>query len=597
MEKKPIKNVNKIAIKYLPLYALGIIFLIASQYLYSLISVFIGQAISIFSGESEIILPNFLQQFYDGSSSLAAIKSLCLIFIVTGIIMVILRYIRTVFRRLYFFEVETNVSLAFFSHAIRLPKSFITKHSTGDIIQRNIQDSTKYSKFVGDNLFKLLHSMVSVIVVLFNIFTLSRTNFFISLLVVALIISFQIFYSFVIVRKREEKLSFMWSKMDSVNQQTFTNIMMVKSFAGEEKELKKLSEINLKTNKMQYDVDIIYARYWAIIDIFSVFYNALMTFVIGFLFVKGSIGLGIATSLILYNGDIISSIDEIMDRINAMIKNSIAGKRLNEYLQVNDDFKVDGTLMPTIDGKIEIKDLTVNLDGNDILKNINLSVMPGQTIGIVGKSGSGKSTLFNTLTKLIDDYEGSIKISGVELKNINKQYLRNSVGVVNQDSFVFSTTVKENIKYICENASNDEIRDITKRVCFDEDIRKFNSGYDTMVGERGVTLSGGQKQRISIARTLLKNSKILFLDDCLSALDNNVAKQIKQNIKQSNATCFIISHNLLNVMDADKIIILNEGEIAEEGTHEELLKNNGIYSRLWNLQQQIKEDDENETKN
>lgn len=582
-------NVHFVALKYLPFEILGFIFLVVSQYLSSLLGIFIGQAMSIFTGETNIILPWFLKNFYDSSSTLSALKSLCAIFMSVCIVMVTLRYIRTIFRKAYHLGVETTVSKNFFGHAISMPKSFISKNSTGDIIQRNIQDSKKYANFVGENLYKLLYSVISVLIVLFNIFSLSTVNFAISLWVVLIIISFQIVYSFVVIRKKEEKLSKMWSQMDSVNQQTFSNIMMVKSFAGEEKELEKLSDVNLKTNQMQYDVDIIYARYWAVIDILSVFYNALMTFVIGYLFVKNNISIGIATSLIIYNGDIIGSIDEIMDRINAMIKNSVAAKRLNEQLKVPDDFVCDGALEPELDGSISIKNLSVKYDDKYVLKDVTLEVSPGQTIGIIGKSGSGKTTLINTLTRVSDEYEGSIKLSGVELTDIKKHYLRGKIGIVNQESFVFSTTIKNNIKMLRDNSSDDEVSYITKRVCFDDDVKKFKNGYDTIVGERGVTLSGGQRQRISIARTLLKGTKILLLDDCLSALDNNVAREIKNNIKQNNTTVFIVSHNLLNVMDADKILVLDEGKVIEEGSHSELLQLGGTYSEIWALQQQLKE--------
>lgn len=596
MSKQKKLNVHNSAIKYLPLYLAGILFLILSQYLSSLISIFIGQAMSIFAGESEIILPFFLKNFLDTSSSYASIKSLCIIFIGTGLVMIVFRYLRTVFRRLYYFKVETNVSFEFFSHAIRMPKKFISKHSTGDIIQRNIQDSHKYSKFIGECFFRLFYSLIAVAVILINIFSLSITNFLISLGVVLVVLIFQFFYSFIVLRKKEEKLSAMWSKVDSVNQQTFTNIMMVKSFAGEEKEIEKLSDINLKTNAMQYDVDLIYAKYWAIIDFFSVFYKALTMLVICFMFVNGKIGFGVATSLILYNADVISNIEEIMEKINSTIRNSVASKRLNEYLFVDDDFVINGSKMPVIDGSLEIENLTVKYDEKSVLKNINLKISPGETIGIIGKSGSGKTSLVNALTRINDEYEGSVKISGVELKEIEKHYLRENVGIVNQDSFVFSTSVKNNITILNPSVNDEKVKSVTEKVCFDDDIKKFKNGYDTVVGERGVTLSGGQKQRISIARTMLKDFKILFLDDCLSALDNNVAKQIKTNIRSGDTTCFIISHNLLNVMDANLIIVLDKGEIVEQGTHEELLKLNGIYSEIWNLQQKIKEDKLNDEK-
>lgn len=588
-EKKKTQNAYKIALKYSPFYLVSIIFLIISQYLNSLISLFIGQALGIFAGEDEVILPGFLKYFYNSTSLETKITSLCLILLGVGLVMCIFRFIRSILRKHFNFIVETQVSSSFFSHAIKLPKKFISSHSTGDIIQRNIQDSKRFQSFVGDSSFNIIYTLVNLGVCFFNIFYLSAFNFSITLALVFVIIIFQTLYSILVIRKREIELSKMRSAMDSVTQQSFSNILMVKSFAGEEKEIDKLSKLNDKTNRKKYNVDLLYARYWIVIDIISVIYNALIIVIIGYQFVKGKIGLGITTSLILYNEEVLSACSDLINRINRFIRTSVSGKRLNEYFAEDDDYAEDGTLTPELTGEIEVQNLSVKFEDNDrlILDDVSFSVKPGELVGIVGRSGSGKSSLINVLTRLDDYTSGSIKYSGVELKDINKKYLRQNVGIINQDSFVFSNTILENLTILTDGDYESKV----KAVCLDDDIAKFPSGYQTMVGERGVTLSGGQKQRISIARTLMKNPKILFLDDSLSAVDSNVSASIKETIQNTDATIILVSHNLLNVVDADKIIVLEDGKIEAIGTHKQLIKKKGLYKELWTLQQKVKEVD------
>lgn len=464
----------------------------------------------------------------------------------------------------------------------------MAQHSTGDIIQRNIQDSQKFTDFVGDSIYNLLYALSTIGVILFNMFYLSKTNFLITLAVVLVVVGFELIYAIFVIRKKEEILSRMLSDMNSVTQQSYSNIMMIKTFTGENAEFEKLKKQNNKVKDAQYEVDLLYAKYWTVMDIFTVVYNALMMIVIGYLFISGKIGLGVSTSLIMFNSEILDSASTLIDRINKLIRNSVAGGRLNEYLRVDDDFSENGTEKPEINGKIEIKNLCMKYDGEDrlVLNDISLDIEPGEVVGVVGKSGSGKTTLLNVLSRLDEYTSGSIKIDGVELKDIEKKYLRENLSFVSQDCFVFSTTIKNNLTMLTNNEKS--LVDYSKRVCLDEDIKDFPNGYETLVGERGVTLSGGQKQRISIARALMKEKNIILLDDCLSAIDNKVSAKIRKTIAENNSTTLIVSHNLLNVMNADKIIVLDAGKIVQMGKHEELVSQKGIYQDIWILQQNMK---------
>lgn len=581
-------------LKYLPLYIFGFILLFINQYIISLISVFIGEVLSIFAGE-EHILPDFIAKYINNESTYTQITSLCTIFVITAVIVVISRLIQN-FSKVYAArKIEVEVSQEFFYHVLKLPKNYLVTHPTGDIIQRNIQDTQKYVTMLNQGIWWFGFVTFSIISVFIQIYNLSFLNFILGLLIIGVVILFGIIFSFVYIRKKEIASSEFASKVDSRTQQSFTNISMVKTFANEDEEKDKFNTAINELEETKFTIQKSYSNYWRILDIVSTLYNAITTLVVGILYLKGSIGLGAATSLIILNSSIVDQSSGFVSHINAVLRNSVSIKRLNEYFNQEEDYVIDGTLTPEIDGDIEFNNVTMAYQDDlstKALKNISFKVKQGETIGIVGKSGSGKTTLINVLTRLDDYQEGSITINGVELKDIKKKHLRENLSIVNQESFIFAKTIKENLTILSKKEVN--IEDYVDRVCLTEDIAKMDEGYETIVGERGVTLSGGQRQRIAIARALVKNKRLLILDDSLSALDNNVAKKIKSELKKNNCTTFIISHNLMNIMDADNIIVLEDGAITQMGKHNELIKVKGLYNDIWNLQQGLKVGDDNE---
>lgn len=592
MKKRSVFSCSK---KYLPLYvlALGIAFL--CKYIDSLVSMFIGEALSIFANEERNVLPSFLAKFVNRSSTYDAIVSVCIIFIVIAIVNLFARVAQNSARVYATRKIEVSVSSNFFDHALRLPRSYLVSHPTGDIIQRNIQDSSKYTNFLTSGLWHFATSVFAVITVFIQIFTLSKVSFFIGIIIVGSLLTFGILYSFLYIRKKEKISSEYASKVDSLTQQSFSNIQMVKSFANEEIEKEKFHEMTMELEKIKYKVEKSYANYWYVMDVASVVYSFASMVIIGFLYFNNAIGLGAATSLIMLNGSIVDQSSQLSSQINHILRNSVSISRLNEYFKAEEDFVIDGDLTPEIDGDIEFNNVSMSYDDNpevEILKNISFKIKKGETLGIVGKSGSGKSTLINLLTRLDEYNSGSITINNVELKDINKKHLRENMGIVNQESFVFAKTIKDNLTILSKSDTN--LDNYIEKVCLKDDIKKMNEGIDTVVGERGVTLSGGQRQRISIARSLMKNKNILILDDSLSALDNNVAKTIKNGLKENKCTTLIISHNLMNVMDADNIIVLDKGRIIQQGNHQKLVKEKGLYQDIFNLQQSLKEGDNDE---
>jgi ATP-binding cassette subfamily B protein len=268
-------------------------------------------------------------------------------------------------------------------------------------------------------------------------------------------------------------------------------------------------------------------------------------------------------------------------------------KRINEFLKIEPEIKNNNPNHDSIQGSIAFKNVSFTYDDTNIqaLKNISFAVKKGETLAILGKTGCGKSTILSLICRLYDVENGSITMDGKELANLNLHDLRNSIGIVPQDAFLFSESIKNNIKFGKEDASDEEVIEAAKKSVVHDNIINFKNQYDTVLGERGITLSGGQKQRVSIARAIIKDPEILLFDDCLSAVDTETEEQILNNLFEicKNKTTLIVSHRVSSAKNADKIIILEEGEIIQQGSHFQLLNQEGYYKELYLKQLSEKE--------
>ncbi|MCL4137292.1 UNVERIFIED_CONTAM: hypothetical protein GTU68_041240 [Idotea baltica] len=260
-------------------------------------------------------------------------------------------------------------------------------------------------------------------------------------------------------------------------------------------------------------------------------------------------------------------------------------KRINEFLKIEPEIRNTTIENTVITGDIAFKNVSFTYDDTNIqaIKNVSFSVNHGDTLAIIGKTGSGKSTILDLIGRLYDVDKGSIVINDIEIAKHNLSDLRNRIGYVPQDAFLFSDTIKNNIKFGKEDATDDDVINAAKNAQVHKNIIKFNKGYDTILGERGITLSGGQKQRVSIARAIIKSPEILLFDDCLSAVDTETEEKILKNLAKvsANKTTIIVSHRVSSAKNANKIIVLDNGEIVQEGTHESLINIDGYYKHLY----------------
>ena len=580
-------KIFKCIMKWLPLYLAILLILFIQRYLSSLTGLFIGEVLGIF-GEDASVLPDFINRFVDFSSKESRVTSIAIIYVIVMALTILGNMLARTLRNIHFQKLYINLSEEFYKHVLDIPSSEYAARSTGDIIQRNIEDCKRIPGLFRNSLYELFRIVFTTTTMLYQIFRLSKGVFLVSLVALLICVSFSAYYGYFKIKKREIESSKYYSELNSTIQQSITNYSLVKSFANESYEFDKFKEINDKKENNNYYINNLHCRYWLISDIITSFYIVGCLALLAYLFFTGQATLAVVSAVAVLSSTFLNDASQVINHITTFVKTFISVKRLNEYFKIEEEYEEDGTVVKEVSGNIVFENVSMKYDKDNILENISFELHEGETLGIVGKSGSGKTSIVNLLTRLHDYSSGSIKVDGVELKDYSKKCIRDNMGVVLQDAYIFSKSIKDNILVLIDNDRVD-LDMYLKRVGLDEDISKFQSGLETVVGERGVTLSGGQRQRLSLLRTIIKNKKILILDDTLSAVDNIVAKKIKNSISEEKATTIIISHNLLNIKDADKIIVLDEGKIVDMGTHEELINREGFYSNVLNLQQMIEE--------
>lgn len=580
-------KIFKCIIKCFWMYVLSLVFLYLLQYINSLTGLFIGEALGVLNND-EHILPEFLLKYMDFSSTKNSLISLSFIYVVISSIGIICNIFTRSLRVSYCQRLYVHLSEEYYKHVLDIPKSEYSKRSTGDIIQRNIEDCKRVTDIFRNSLFEVVKILFVAGTLFLQLYLLSELIFTISIVAFIVCVIFSVYYGYYKIKPKELESSKYYSELNSTIQQSVTNYSLVKSFANEDYEYDKFKKINDKKEKNNYYINNLHCKYWLISDTITSVYVIICYALCAYLFFNNKMSLAAVSAIVIICSKVLEGSTQLVNHITIFVRTFISIKRLREYFNINSEYVEDGFLENDIKGNIEFSNVCMKYEKDYVLKNISFTLKEGETLGIVGKSGSGKTSIVNLLTRL-DDYEkGSIKIDGIELKDYKKKHIRENMGVVLQDSYIFSKTIKENLLVLMDNDRVD-LDMYLKRVSLDEDINKFESGLETIVGERGVTLSGGQRQRISLLRTMIKNKKILILDDTLSAVDNIVAKKIKESINKEKATTIIISHNLLNIKDADKIIVLDEGEIVDIGTHDELIQREGFYSNVWHLQQMIEE--------
>lgn len=479
-----------------------------------------------------------------------------------------------------------------YDHIQRLPYEYHVKAETGDLIQRCTSDVDTIRRFLAIQLVEVSGSLFMLGFILTIIFRINIKMALISILVLPFTFLFA-FIFFSRVKKSFEASDEAEAKMTTTLQENLTGIRVVKAFARQKYEVEKFDEKNKDYQNLTYKLLKELATYWGISDFFSLGQVGLVVIFGGILTYRGELSLGSYVAFISYINMLVWPVRQLGRMLTDMGKAFVSLERIDEILKEPIEILFENNEKPEIKGNIEFNNVSFQYEKNKpVLNNISFKVKAGETLALIGPTGSGKSSLVHLLARLYEYNEGSIKIDGIELNTIDKGWIRKNVGLVLQEPFLYAKTIRENIKLANPSLKDEKVVNAAKVASIHEDIKSFEKGYDTFVGERGVSLSGGQKQRMSIARTIINDCPIVIFDDSLSAVDTETDISIRKalNKRRNKATTIIISHRISTVSEADQILVIDKGIIVQRGSHHDLIKEEGLYKRVYNIQSSL--DDE-----
>lgn len=485
-----------------------------------------------------------------------------------------------------------RIKNALYRHLQSLPYDYHVKAETGDLIQRCTTDVDTVRRFLAGQLMELGRA---ILILIFAVSILVKINGALTIIAVSLMplaILFSYFYSkriqgqFQIVDEADGALS-------TVLQENLTGVRVVRAFGNEAYELEKFEKSNgvLRTRLLKLQNH--FAQFWATSDFIAMTQQAVVLFACLYFIIERGMSVGSFIVFNTYIGMMIWPIRQMGRILADAAKMIIAIGRIDEVLRERPETSGEGAVAPDIRGDIVFSHVNFGYQtGKPVLRDISFTARQGQTVAILGATGSGKSTIVHLLQRLYEYHNGSIRINGTELNTIEKSYLRSKVGIVLQEPFLYSKTIAQNIGIISEHPDLAKVEEVARVAAVHDVICSFDQGYETLVGERGVTLSGGQKQRVAIARTLMKDNDILIFDDSLSAVDTETDMAIRRELKKrrKGVTTFIISHRISTLAEADLILVLEEGRITQSGSHEELVAQEGLYQRIWNIQNALEEE-------
>lgn len=597
ISKKGYQYLGKMLLKYLPLIVIIMLLSGLDSFAYTYVPLFIQ---FIFSALSDPVpssnLPLWISDiFLKGDTIIKVVVYAAIGLALYQLLRGILKFVAGIYRQTIGQTISRDIRKSLYEHIQTLPYSYHNNSDTGDLIQRCTSDIDVIQNF----LCQQLPEIISVFAILFSsLYQMSRINGKLTL-VSTIIIPVAFISSFIYCRyveKKYEKIEESESELMTIMQENIGNVRVVKAFANEYFELKRFEKQNRDYATKNLKLQKTSALFWGIGDA-TTMAQLMLTMIVSINLVRsGDTSMTIAniTAIITLVGSYIWPVRGLGRMIADMGKCSVSGGRIKDILNLNSEFDEDGVLEPIIEGGITFNNVSFKFDdaNNLLLKNLNLDIKPGETIAIVGKTGSGKSTIAKILTRLMDYQDGEILIDNTPIRNIRKQYLRSQIGLILQDTFLYSRSVYDNIAITKVNATFDEVKKAAKTSAVHQDIINFEKGYDTIVGEKGATLSGGQKQRVAIARMLLKDKPIVIFDDSLSAVDTETDRLIRKALKESNiqSTVIIITHRITTAKQADRIVVLDNETISDVGTHEELSVRPGLYKKMWDIQKKLEDE-------
>jgi len=577
---KSLKYLNKYFIKYKWRLLVGIFITILSKILALQIPVIIRKSLN---SVEDFIKNDIIDKSTIENQLFWNLLTIVGVAVLAGLLTFIMRQMIIVTSRLIEFDLKNEI----YEQYQKLPINFYKKNRTGDLMNRISEDVSKVRMYFGPALMYSIN-MIFLFVVGFTQMTKIDPTLTMYTLIPFPILSISIFYISKVINQRSTIVQEYLSKLTTYNQEFFSGINVVKSYGIEPMVIAGFDKLADESKEKNIDLYKVQALFFPLMILLIGISNLTVIYVGGNQYINGEIQIGVIAEFMLYVNMLTWPV-AVVGWVTSMVQQAEASqKRINEFLKEVPEIQNTTSNSFKIEGDIEFRNVSITYDDTNItaLKDVSFSVKKGQKVAILGKTGSGKSSITNLISRLYDVDNGTVLIDNTPIKEINLIDLRKDIGFVPQDPFLFSDTISNNIKFGNEKATNQEIINAAKKAVVHQNILDFKDGYNTILGERGVTLSGGQKQRVSIARAIIKNPQILIFDDCLSAVDTETEEKILTNLEEvsKNKTTFIISHRVSSAKNADKIIILDEGEIIQQGPHNQLINEKGYYKELYEQQ-------------
>ena len=578
---KELKRLNNFLLKYKGRLILGLIITVVSR-VFSLVTPrLVGDSMTSIENylNIESVTPDELKEVLFTNIILIIGASL-----ISGFFTFLMRQTIINVSRFIEFDVKNQI----FSHYQSLDQLFYKKNRTGDLMNRISEDVSKVRMYYGPVLMYGTNAIILFIVIISYMFSVAPKLTIYSLIPLP-ILSIFIYKISDLINKKSTKVQESLSDLSTYSQESFSGISVLKSFNIQDLIFNKFDKYAFESFKNNLSLAKIQAWFFPIILFLIGLSNLIVIFIGGKEYIDGNIEIGVVAEFIIYVNMLTWPVT-LVGWVTSIVKQAEASqKRINEFLDSKSSLK-NGNLKMTKNQTKDIifKNVSFKYDqtGIKIFNSFNLKIEEGKTLGIVGKVGSGKTSLLDLISRIYDPSSGDIFIGDKNLKSLELNELRKNISYVPQNNFLFSESIQKNIEFGNPSATKDEVKRAAILSEIDSEILKFKKGYETILGERGVTLSGGQVQRLSIARSFIKDSEIYLFDDCFSSLDSDTEDKIIKNLNNNfkSKTLIIVSHRVSCVKNADKIIVLEKGSIIQEGTHNDLIKNEGFYKDLYSKQ-------------
>ncbi len=574
----------------LHLYIIGMLLLFFLQYFRTLTPLFVQHIVDTVFANKPSALPAFIANLLIADTVQRQLLLVAVFSVAFALFRLTFVFVQRVIFAVFTERTAYNMRNTLYDRLQNLSFTYHSQADTGDLIQRTTTDVDTYRRFIGEQLVDVLRLLFLMVFAVYQMMLMNPRMTAISLAMSPIILVSALVY-FAYVKKIFRRVEEAEGEMTTAVQENVTGNRVVKAFANERFEMEKFDKTSTKFREESMRLTKLMAFFWGGTDLL-IFAQYALTASFGIYFaVMGTLDTGQFIAFLSLLGLIVWPLRQLGRIVGDFGKTTVALDRIDEIMAQESEHENDTTNTPDIQGHIRFENVTFQFvdDTKPLLKNVSFEVHPGETLAVIGKTGSGKSTLMNLMVRLLDNQEGRILFDGCDIKSINKKHLRKNVGIVLQEPFLYSKSVYENIGIIKRDVPKERIVDVANIARVHDDIEDFEAGYDTLVGERGVTLSGGQKQRLAIARMLLDTKPVLIFDDSLSAVDTETDIQIRRALYKhwQNTTVFIITHRITTAMEADKIIVLDQGEIIAQGTHETLLAEGGLYAELYHQQTKI----------